>query len=223
MFGIRRPFLGLGRVALGAALWPCSRHVAFTCVWLQSVLSCLRGNWDPVSCLGVMGGYNGGGHRVLTDGKRQVKVCRDAVFLEEPADRADSSEPAPKRTSAEPGVNVKTKTDVGADVLLVDSSCREDRNASDFIPLPPQSVVEENVVPAEDKPEELAALPEERAATDLGRARCPLRSRKQTTRCTFDVDGAAVMVCSDTPVTRVCRKPMPLAIPCDHMPTYDTI
>jgi hypothetical protein len=48
---------------------------------------------------GVFVGYSGGGHRVLVDGTNKVQVCRDVVFLEQPASRADlrSSEPAPKR------------------------------------------------------------------------------------------------------------------------------
>jgi hypothetical protein len=78
----------------------------------------LRTKLASVSYSGVFVGYEGGGHRVLVDGTRKVKVCRDVVFLEEPAHRAElrSSEPAPKEKSAELGVDVKKKTDVGGKV-----------------------------------------------------------------------------------------------------------
>jgi hypothetical protein len=84
----------------------------------------LRTKLGSVLYSGVFVGYSGGGHRVLVDGTRKVKVSRDVVFLEEPASRAElrSSEPAPKRKSAELGVDVKKKTGVGADELPVDSS-----------------------------------------------------------------------------------------------------
>ena len=79
----------------------------YGCKVLCHVPSILRKKFDSVSYSGVVVGYGGGGHRVLVDGTRKVKVCRDAVFLEEPVSRADSSEPAPKRIRAEPGVDAK--------------------------------------------------------------------------------------------------------------------
>jgi hypothetical protein len=53
-------------------------------------------------------------------------------------------------------------------------------------------------VPAEGEPEELAALSEELAAADPGRARYPPRNRTYSTRYTFDMDGAVVMWCART-------------------------
>jgi hypothetical protein len=118
----------------------------FGCKGFCRVCGVLRGKLDSVSYSGVFVGYSGGGHRVLVDGTNnclchtsglcKVQVCGDVVFLEEPASRAElsSNVPAPKRKSAEPRVDVKRKTGVGADVLPVDSSISEDRFAVGLVP-----------------------------------------------------------------------------------------
>jgi hypothetical protein len=88
-----------------------------------------------VSYSGVFVGYSGGGHRVLVDGTNKVQVCRDVVFLEKPASRAElrSSEPAPKRKSAGLGVDVKKKADVGAMLMPIHFSSSENNCCDLFL------------------------------------------------------------------------------------------
>jgi hypothetical protein len=83
----------------------------FGCKVCCHVLRVLRAKLDSVSYPGVCVGYDGGGHRVLVDGTCKVKMCRYVVFLEEPASRVElrSSGPAPRRKSAELGVDFKRK------------------------------------------------------------------------------------------------------------------
>jgi hypothetical protein len=85
--------------------------------WLQSVLPRdvprqLHNKLDSVSFSDLLIEYDGGGHRVLSDGTHKVKVCRDTDFLEEPVGSPEpgSSEPTPKRERAELRVDGKMKT-----------------------------------------------------------------------------------------------------------------
>jgi hypothetical protein len=202
----------------------------FGCKVCCHVPRVLRAKLDSVSYSGVFVGYDGGGHRILVNGTNKVKVSRDCVFLEEPASRAElrSSEPAPKRKSAELVIHVEKKTDAQADVVPVDSSSSEDRVAVGLVPSTLQEQAQSPCPhagePAEDEPvavEETSAeeveihrnAPEEQAASpqEPDGPHHPTRNRRPPNRYTFDEDGAAVTMCLEAPASHVQALASPAA------------
>ena len=186
----------------------------YGCKVLCHVPSVLRKKFDSVSYSGVLVGYGGGGHRVLVDGTRKVKVCRDAVFLEEPVSRADSSEPAPKRKSAEPGVDAKKNPGVGADVSPVDSSSNEDslnlamnQAIPEELPAEEQHAAEEPPSPAAGEEQQGQPAAEDAQTPEAPQRRYPLRDRRPPGKWyaiaqpaeQAQEDAAVAMVCSETP------------------------
>jgi hypothetical protein len=86
MIEICLPLLELGLGRLGDCFLVLLLMSRIHVWWLQSVLPRdvprqLHNKLDSVSFSDVLIEYDGGGHRVLSDGTCKVKVCRDTDFF----------------------------------------------------------------------------------------------------------------------------------------------